>query len=72
MRKWVSVKNRLPEIGALVYIYNPAWAGHNSNGVYEAWLARDDIFWTRTNTLHGTVTHWMPERLPSPPFLKNF
>ena len=58
--KWISVKDRLPEIGQFVDIYN-SWEGRVPVVRYEGegdWSSQY-MNWT------GRATHWMP--LPKPP-----
>ena len=60
-RKWISVKDKMPEKGERVLAY----AG---GGVFEAFTNINDV-WQRGGIdfakWYGEVTHWMP--LPNPP-----
>ncbi len=80
MTEWISVKDRLPELGTLCAISytKPGWGGRM--GVYIARYDRlyktfnikdgydEGFFKTGLNTFsqkYDEVTHWMP--LPKPP-----
>lgn len=63
--KWISVKERLPEIGRSVLIYYPKWDGDE---IQVAKLEDDEMMFDicgEFNIGTGAVTHWMP--LPKPP-----
>lgn len=63
--KWISVKDRLPEIGKSVLIYYPYWDGDE---IQVAKLEYDEMMFDvcgEFNIRVGAVTHWMP--LPKPP-----
>lgn len=63
--KWISVKDRLPEIGKSVLIYYPKWDGDE---IQVAKLEDDGMMFDicgEFNIGTGVVTHWMP--LPQPP-----
>lgn len=63
--QWVSVKDRLPEIGKSVLIYYPKWDGDE---IQVAKLEDDGMMFDicgEFNIGTGVVTHWMP--LPEPP-----
>ena len=69
MSEWISVKDRLPEIGVEVLICDVSC----SNGYRDIWsLERDEVYddigWNDKNGdwyYLDDVTHWMP--LPKPP-----
>lgn len=61
--KWISVKDKLPELGEKVLVYT------TGNNMYTGWINSENTF-TVVSGSHGfvdsyTVTHWMP--LPEPP-----
>lgn len=63
--KWISIKDRLPEIGKSVLIYYPYWDGDE---IQVAKLDDDEITFDVCGEFNigvGAVTHWMP--LPEPP-----
>lgn len=63
--QWISVKERLPEIGRSVLIYYPKWDGDE---IQVAKLEGDGMMFDicgEFNIGTGVVTHWMP--LPEPP-----
>ena len=63
--QWISVKERLPEIGKSVLIYYPYWDGDE---IQVAKLEYDEMMFDvcgEFNIRVGAVTHWMP--LPKPP-----
>ena len=63
--QWISVKERLPEIGRSVLIYYPYWDGDE---IQVAKLDDDEMMFDvcgEFNIRVGAVTHWMP--LPEPP-----
>lgn len=63
--KWISVKDRLPEIGRSVLIYYPKWDGDE---IQVAKLEDDGMMFDicgEFNIGTGVVTHWIP--LPEPP-----
>lgn len=65
VNKWISVKDRLPEIEKSVLIYYPKWDG---NEIQVAKLDCDGITFDicgEFNIGTGVITHWMP--LPEPP-----
>ena len=58
--KWISVKERLPEVGEDVLAY----LGEGIFGI--CWLLKDGYWETRDSFLYpDDVTHWQP--LPEPP-----
>jgi len=64
-QRWVSVKDRLPEIGKSVLIYYPKWDGDE---IQVAKLEDDGMMFDicgEFNIGTGVVTHWMP--LPQKP-----
>ena len=63
--RWISVKDRLPEIGKSVLIYYPTWDGDE---IQVAKLEGDGMMFDicgEFNIGTGAITHWMP--LPEPP-----
>ena len=60
IQKWISVKERLPEVGEDVLAYL-------GKGIFETCWALKDGFWETRDSYLDTdaVTHWMP--LPKPP-----
>lgn len=63
--RWISVNERLPEIGKSVLIYYPKWDGDE---IQVAKLESDRMMFDicgEFNIGTGVVTHWMP--LPEPP-----
>ena len=63
--QWISVKERLPEIGRSVLIYYPKWGGDE---IQVAKLEDDEMMFDICGEFNigvGVVTHWMP--LPEPP-----
>ena len=63
--QWISVKERLPEIGRSVLIYYPKWDGDE---IQVAKLEDDRMMFDICGEFDigtGVVTHWMP--LPEPP-----
>jgi NTP pyrophosphatase (non-canonical NTP hydrolase) len=65
VNQWISVKDRLPEIGRSVLIYYPKWDGDE---IQAAKLDGDGITFDICGEFNiGTraITHWMP--LPEPP-----
>jgi len=65
MSEWVSVKDRLPEIGKLVLC---TFCGIVSYGYYlgDRWQVNDEPDYSMVKTdIISFVTHWMP--LPTPP-----
>ena len=65
INKWISVKDRLPEIGQPVLICIPKWEGEE---IQAAKLESDGKMFEVCGEFYaGTwdVTHWMP--LPEPP-----
>ena len=62
--QWISVKERLPEIGRSILIYYPKWDGDE---IQVAKLDDDMLFdiCGEFDVRLGVVTHWMP--LPEPP-----
>lgn len=64
-QSWISVKDRLPEIGKSVLIYYPKWDGDE---IQVAKLEDDGMMFDicgEFNIGTGVVTHWMP--LPQKP-----
>lgn len=62
--KWISVEDRLPEIGTVVLGY----AKHNPFSAYEVMLVRNlgnGFEMIRYHEYATSITHWMP--LPEPP-----
>lgn len=64
MTEWVSVKDRLPEVGGeyIVYDYINESVSHDYWQMFDGFGAPFDSFWIHYGDL---VTHWMP--LPPPP-----
>lgn len=65
VNQWISVKDRLPEIGKSILIYYPYWDGDE---IQVAKLEYDEMMFDvcgEFNIRVGAVTHWMP--LPKPP-----
>lgn len=65
VNQWISVKDRLSEIGKSVLIYYPKWDGDE---IQVAKLDSDVMTFDicgEFNIGTGAVTHWMP--LPEPP-----
>lgn len=65
VKRWISVKDRLPEIGKSVLIYYPKWDGDE---IQVAKLEGDEMMFDicgEFNIGTGAITHWMP--LPEPP-----
>lgn len=63
--KWISVKDRLPEIGKSVLIYYPYWGGDE---IQVAKLEYDEMMFDVCGEFDirvEAVTHWIP--LPEPP-----
>lgn len=63
--RWISVEDRLPEIGKSVLIYYPKWDGDE---IQVAKLDLDGMMFDicgEFNIGTGAITHWMP--LPEPP-----
>ena len=76
--KWVSVKDRLPELNKQVSLFDSnkgrATQGHLCrNGVGDlqwSFIAVDNIGWGYySDKAFGFITHWMP--LPQPPEVNN-
>lgn len=62
MNDWISVKDRLPEVGEHVLVFSPI-TGIKNDFIYRALEENDaaeDMFFRS-----GRVTHWMP--LPQKP-----
>jgi len=55
--EWISVKDRLPEIGVEVLIYEPGC-------LIQINFRDDDDYWDCDGVV-SRITHWMP--LPKPP-----
>ena len=65
VNQWISVKDRLPEIGKSVLVYYPKWDGDE---IQVAKLEDDGMMFDicgEFNIGTGVITHWMP--LPKPP-----
>lgn len=65
VNQWISVEDRLPEIGKSVLIYYPKWDGDE---IQVAKLEDDGMMFDicgEFNIGTGVITHWMP--LPKPP-----
>lgn len=65
VKQWISVKDRLPEIGKSVLIYYPKWDGDE---IQVAKLEGDGMMFDicgEFNIGTGVITHWMS--LPEPP-----
>lgn len=56
MNEWISVKDRLPNVGVIVII--PGGCGYRTG---ESWVSAIGEF----REINWSVTHWMP--LPEPP-----
>lgn len=64
VNQWISVKDRLPEIGQKVLVYYPKWDG---NEIQVAHLMRKRTFFyvDGINIRIENITHWQP--LSKPP-----
>lgn len=74
MSEWISVEDRLPEVGEEVFIYSPN--GLHTMGVWDT-ATRTKHYWCidmcaawgydsyREKISSSDITHWMP--LPEPP-----
>lgn len=63
--QWISIKEKLPEIGKSVLIHYPKWDGDE---IQVAKLEADGMMFDICGEFNigiGAVTHWMP--LPEPP-----
>ena len=60
--EWVSVKDRLPEIGKVVLAFGTRSA---TTGMYQGTMANRPDVWMWKNHTPKHVSHWMP--LPTPP-----
>jgi hypothetical protein len=71
MSEWISIKNKLPEIGVSVFVYQHE--DKINNGMYVAWIGKLGIndkpiwqySWCCGCYVPQHVTHWTP--LPLPP-----
>jgi hypothetical protein len=61
--KWISVKDRLPEVLDEVWVWVQFHATDDASGDI-SWLDSDGI-WAMGSAKNYEVTHWMP--LPVPP-----
>ena len=59
--QWVSVKDRLPEVGKVVLAFGTRSA---TTGMFQGINKRNDLWWWKGHTIKH-VSHWMP--LPEPP-----
>ena len=62
-QEWISVEERLPEVGVRVLVYRD---GHFATSEIWAYDYRQDPLWDYTG-LGGDPTHWM--LLPEPPYM---
>ena len=58
---WISVKDRLPEVGKVVLAFGTRSA---TTGMFQGVGTRNDLWWWKGHTIKH-VSHWMP--LPEPP-----
>lgn len=58
---WISVKDRLPEVGKVVLAFGTRSA---TTGMFQGVGARNDLWWWKGHTIKH-VSYWMP--LPEPP-----
>lgn len=72
MNKWISVKDRLPEVEKRVLVFRSNYEGDDYNKIHVGFLQHKDGFYGSQWGLldddlfpHTLVTHWMP--LPNPP-----
>jgi len=59
--RWISVKDRLPEVGKVVLAFGTRSA---TTGMFQGVGTRNDLWWWKGHTIKH-VSHWMP--LPEPP-----
>ena len=64
VNQWISVKDRLPEIGQKVLVYYPKWDG-NEIQVAHLMRKRTMFYVDGINIRAENITHWQP--LPKPP-----
>lgn len=62
--KWISVKDRLPEEGDTVLVFNTSGGEDCLVTIAIKW-PNEEWFLTEIETTSEEVTHWMP--LPEPP-----
>lgn len=68
MSEWISVKDRLPEVGEQVIVYRQKKDHKSKKEICFdsiAILCHDNLVWWNSHFLGYEVTHWMP--LPEPP-----
>ena len=58
---WISVKERLPEVGRVVLAFGTRSA---TTGMFQGVSKRNDLWWWKGHTIKH-VSHWMP--LPESP-----
>ncbi len=61
MSEWISVKDRVPEEGERVLVYNPTCSEKHRVDIEYRF---DRNFW-ESDGVYSYITHWMP--LPEPP-----
>lgn len=54
--RWISVKDRLPEVGKVVLAFGTRSA---TTGMFQGVSARNDLWWWKGHTIKH-VSHWMP------------
>ena len=65
VQQWISVKDRLPEVGKVVLAFGTRSA---TTGMFQGINKRNDLWWWKGHTIKH-VSHWMP--LPEPPKEEN-
>ena len=72
MTEWISVKDRLPNIGEKIpFIFAGDKVLDNSLGhiwyssIENSWVK--DGIWSDWDVLEDKITHWMPYVMPDPP-----
>ena len=59
--EWISVKDRLPNVGQIVLAFGKRSA---TTGMFQGVNKRNELWWWKEHTIKY-VSHWMP--LPEPP-----
>ena len=59
--EWISVNDRLPDVGKIVLVFGKRSA---TTGMFQGVIERNDLWWWKEDTTKY-VSHWMP--LPEPP-----
>jgi hypothetical protein len=67
MMEWISVKDKLPDVGVYVLIHKLCGAEKNFSFICFGYLNPNKT-WSKDNDLYET-THWMP--IPEPPNARN-